>query len=72
MNRQTYLLATATIFAIIGLLHLARIVFGWEALIGGWAVPAWASWLALAVSAILAFWGFRLALRSGPDTRSWG
>ena len=46
MSRRAYLLTTAVIFALIALLHLVRIVFGWSAVIGGWSVPMWLSWVA--------------------------
>jgi hypothetical protein len=34
MSRRAYLLATAIIFSLVALLHLARIVFGWNAVVG--------------------------------------
>lgn len=58
MNRKRYFFATAVVFAVIGLLHLWRIVIGWEAVVAGWAVPVWISWIALLVTAVLAFFGF--------------
>jgi uncharacterized membrane protein YhaH (DUF805 family) len=58
MNRKSYLLVTAIVFSVIGLLHLLRIILGWEAAIGGWTVPLWLSWLALIVSAVFAYFGF--------------
>ena len=57
MNRKSYLLATAIVFSVIGLIHLLRIILGWEAAIGGWTVPMWLSWLALIVSAAFAYFG---------------
>lgn len=61
MSRKKYCLVTAIIFAVIALLHLARLGFGWTAVLGGWSVPMWLSWLALAISAFLAWTGFRLS-----------
>ena len=58
MNRRSYCLATAIVFLVVGVVHLLRIVLGWEAAIGGWAVPMWVSWLALIASAVLAYFGF--------------
>jgi hypothetical protein len=60
MTRKTYFLATALLFSIICLVQLARIVLGWEAVIGGWSVPMWISWLAVVVTAALAFFGYML------------
>jgi hypothetical protein len=67
MSRRAYLLATAIIFSLVALLHLARIVFGWSAVIGGWSVPMWLSWIALVVTGTLAYFGFSLA---GQSSRS--
>jgi hypothetical protein len=64
MSRRAYLLVTAIIFSLVALLHLARIVFGWSAVIGGWSVPMWLSWIALVVTGVLAYFGFSLATQS--------
>ena len=80
MSRRAYLLATAIIFSLVGLLHLARIVFGWSAVIGAWSVPMWLSWIALVVTGALAYFGFSLVCagfaikhlplrRAGPSVR---
>ena len=58
MNRKSYFYITAIVFFVVGLVHLLRIILGWEAAIGGWIVPMWLSWLALIVSAVLAYIGF--------------
>jgi hypothetical protein len=67
MSRRAYLLVSAVIFSLVALLHLARIVFGWSAVIGGWSVPMWLSWIALVVTGGLAYFGFSLA---GQSSRS--
>jgi hypothetical protein len=41
-----------------GLLHLLRIVLGWEAVVGGWSIPMWFSWVAMIVTVVLAYHGF--------------
>jgi len=58
MNPRTYFLLTAILFSIICLVQLSRIAFGWEVVIGGWSVPMWISWIAVVVTAALAFFGF--------------
>ena len=58
MSRKNYCLVTAIVFTVIALLHLARLGFGWTAALGGWDAPMWLSWLALAISAFLAWTGF--------------
>ena len=64
MSRKAYLLVVSCIFSIVGLLHLARIVFGWNVVISDWAVPMWLSWLGVVVTGALAYFGFSLVNRS--------
>ena len=64
MSRRAYLLVSAVIFSLVALLHLARIVFGWSAVIGGWSVPMWLSWVGIIVAGALAYFGFSLAAQS--------
>ena len=60
MNQRFFNLIAGLIFLVIAVLHLLRIVFGWSAVIGGWVVPQWVSWLAFLVAGYLAYEGFRL------------
>ena len=59
MSEKTFLLAAATVFAVVGVLHVARIALGWTAVIGGWSVPLWMSWAAAAATFGLAVLGLR-------------
>lgn len=61
MSHKTYLKLTGAIFLVIGLLHGARLLYGWDALIGSWEVPMLASWVALAVGLYLGWQGLTLA-----------
>lgn len=63
MNPKPFIKLTSLLFFIIGLLHLIRLIRGWEAAIGGWSLPMWLSFAALIVAWILAGWGMRLAKR---------
>jgi hypothetical protein len=60
MSQRSYLFVSAVIFSLVFLLHVLRLVYGWSALIGGWMVPIWVSWIGVVVSGFLAFEGFRL------------
>ena len=64
MSQRTFSLIVATLFFLIGGLHLLRLVYGWEAVIGGWVVPMWISWAALLMAGCLAYEGVRLGKRS--------
>lgn len=54
MNKPFTMLAVV-VFALVALLHLFRLVFGWEVTINGAAVPMWASGLGLVIAGGLAF-----------------
>lgn len=59
MNQKVYNCVTGTIFALIALLHLFRVWYGWKAVIGGWPVPMWLSWTAFLLGAYLAYEGLK-------------
>jgi len=59
MKQTTYFLTVCIIFSVIAVLHLLRIVYGWEAMIGGWSVPMWLSWAAVVVAGYLTYTGLR-------------
>ncbi len=61
MTEKLYLIISGAIFAIIGVLHLLRILFQWPAIVGIWSVPLFVSVLAVIVAVILTFWAFRLS-----------
>ena len=61
MTQKTFTVAAGVIFTLVAGLHLLRVVLGWNAVIGGWDVPRWISWLALAVSGFLGYAAFTLS-----------
>jgi hypothetical protein len=58
LNRNTYLTVTVTLFLIVAIVHLLRIILGWHVKIGGLSIPLWVSWLAGLVAGALAYFGF--------------
>lgn len=64
MNTKIYLKLSGVIFGIIAVLHLLRVVYGWDAVIGGLVIPLWASWLAVAAAGYLAYSAFSLYKKS--------
>ena len=60
MNQKTFTLTAGVVFSIIAVLHVLRLVFGWQAVIGSWNVPLWISWVAIAASGYLAYTAFTL------------
>jgi hypothetical protein len=63
MDRKTFFIVAGIIFALVALVHLARIYMGWPVVIGDWSVPIWVSWIGLVVAGGLAIFGLRLAAR---------
>ena len=55
MDKKKSLLAASVIFGIIGLLHLLRSIFGWEANIGNFSVPLYFSYVAVVVAGYLSW-----------------
>ncbi len=60
MNKKTYLSTAATIFLIVSTLHLLRVIYKWEAIVGGWVVPQWLSVLAVVFIGYMSYQGFKL------------
>ena len=61
MTHRIFSLITATLFALIALLHALRLLRGWHVTIGDIVVPVSFSWIGLVIAAYLAYEGFRLA-----------
>ena len=56
-----YAQVSGTIFALVSVLQLVRVVRGWPAQVGDLVIPVWASGLAFVVAGALALWAFRTA-----------
>lgn len=52
--KRPFTLLAVLIFAVVALVHLLRLAYGWAVTINGAAIPMWASILGLAISAALA------------------
>jgi len=52
--KKPFTLLAVLVFAIVALVHLLRLVFGWEVTINGAAVPLWASVAGIVIAAGLA------------------
>ena len=60
MNTKPYLVISASLFGVIAVLHLLRVILSVPANIGGTSLPVGLSWGGLVVAATLSAWGFRL------------
>lgn len=60
MDKKTFNGVAGVIFLLIAVLHALRMLYGWDAAIGGWAVPMWFSWAGVVIAGYLAWSAFRL------------
>ncbi len=60
MGEKNYLFISATIFALVALLHSVRLFSHWSFQIGAFTVPFWGSWLAILMGATLSIWALSL------------
>jgi hypothetical protein len=61
MKRKTFSVLAGTIFTLVALFHLIRILEDWPIIIGDWSIPISLSWVGLVIAGGLAVLGFRLA-----------
>ena len=64
MSARTYLAVSGSVFAIVTILHLIRVVNGWSVEVGPWSASMEVSWLGTIFPAVLCVWAFRLASRT--------
>jgi len=62
-SERTLLLIAGTVFAVVCLIHLLRLAFGWGAILGTFAIPLWLSWLGVLIAGYLSYSSFHFALR---------
>lgn len=59
MNQKKFSLVAGVIFLVIAVLHLLRIVSGWEVLVAGVSIPLWVNWVGLMVAGYLGYTGIK-------------
>lgn len=64
-TEKKFHMAAGIVFALVALLHLSRILFGWDFEIGSWHVPYWVNGLGTVVTAFLAYISFHLSSAKG-------
>jgi hypothetical protein len=58
MRWKAYANLSATIFLVVAIAQLLRVIFGWDVRIGDLDITQWISGLALVVAAVLAYIGY--------------
>jgi len=61
MSQKAFLLTAGTVFVLLALCHLLRILFRVAFVVYDIPVPMWASGIAVVITGYLAYQGFRLA-----------
>jgi hypothetical protein len=59
MSQKTFCFVAGLIFLLVTFMHAMRLVLRWDAMIGGWMVPIWVSWVGVLLAGYLAFEGLR-------------
>jgi hypothetical protein len=62
-SKSCWLRIAGTIFGIVAIIHLLRIVTGVPVLIGGWLLPLWVNWLGLGVTGFLCLWLWMMSIK---------
>jgi hypothetical protein len=62
-NERLFHNAAGVIFTLVALLHLSRILFGWQFSLGSWEVPYWLNGLGTIITGLLAYISFHLGRR---------
>lgn len=61
LSTKTFLQLVGTIFAVIGTLHLLRLLTGAQIILVGWTVPLWISFFGVIIAWYLSYNAFMLA-----------
>jgi membrane-associated phospholipid phosphatase len=64
MKNKSYFMLTGFLFLIVAILHFSRIIFDLPLILGSYEIPMSISWLAVFLTAILAYHGFCLQKKS--------
>ncbi len=60
MSTKSFTLTAGFLFLALGLLHVVRIIYGWEAVIAGWMMPLWVSGAVAIFAFFLSFQSFKI------------
>jgi len=63
LSSSSFFTVIGVLFGIVALVHIARIFFGLDLVLGSFMVPVWLSWIGAAATAYLSYMSFYLASR---------
>ena len=61
LSSKMFYKVAGVVFAIVGFLHLLRVVLGWNIVVGIYNIPSWLSLVAVVVSGYLSYSALKLA-----------
>ena len=61
IHQKAFFYFIGIMLSIVAVLHLTRLVFNLELVVGNWAAPLWLSWIGTIVTAYLAMASFKFA-----------
>lgn len=61
IGKKAFALSAAIVFSFAFSLHLLRVIYNWELIIGGVALPMWVSWMGFILAGFLLIHGFKLS-----------
>ena len=61
LSQRKFFLIVGTILGIVSILHLLRLLFGFEVVLGGWVAPYWLSWVGTIIAGYLSYESFHFA-----------
>lgn len=60
-SERLFLNLAGCVFALVALVHLSRLIFGWGFIVGTWEVPYWMNMVGAIVGTFLSFTSFHFA-----------
>lgn len=62
-SERVLLIIAGFVFLAVAVLHLARLMFGIDVLLGDFSIPMWLSWIGVLIAGYLSYCSFHFAMR---------
>ena len=59
MGEKNYFIVATLVFGFAGLLHLVRVLKGWDIIFGGVNIPMWISWILVVITGVMCYQGIK-------------
>jgi hypothetical protein len=67
MKTSPYVAVSGTMFGVMAIAHIVRLMFGWPVRVADQAIPVWFSAVGLVLAGALCLWALRVLSSSGRD-----